>query len=89
MDSRRKFIGAMATGLATTLASQTVLGSSDCVRMGIIGAGARGIELLRWASACPNVEVAAIADIYAKNLDDAQQLIPERAGILRAQACAR
>lgn len=77
MDSRRKFIGAMATGLATTLASQTVLGSSDCVRIGIIGAGARGIELLRWASACPNVEVAAIADIYAKNLDDAQQLIPE------------
>jgi predicted dehydrogenase len=76
MDSRRKFIGTMATGLATTLASQTVLGANDRVRVGIVGAGARGVELLRWASACPNVEVAAIADIYTKNLDYAQTLAP-------------
>ncbi len=82
MDSRRKFIGAMATGLATTLASQTVLGSSDRVRLGVIGAGARGVELLRWASACPNVEVTAMADICARNLEDAQRLIPRAQGYL-------
>ena len=76
MDSRRKFIGTMATGLATTLASQTVLGASDRVRAGLIGAGARGVELLRWASACPNVEVTALADIYTKNLQYAQGLAP-------------
>jgi predicted dehydrogenase len=76
MDSRRKFIGTMATGLATTLASQTVLGANDRVRVGIVGAGARGVELLRWASACPNVEIAAIADVYTKNLDYAQTLAP-------------
>jgi predicted dehydrogenase len=76
MDSRRQFIGTMATGLATTLASQTVLGANDRVRLGIIGTGARGVDLLRWASACPNVEVAALADIYAKSLEDAQRLAP-------------
>jgi len=66
----------MATGLATTLASQTVLGANERVRIGIIGAGARGVELLRWASACPNVEVAGLADIYAKSLEDALRLAP-------------
>jgi hypothetical protein len=41
IDSRRKFIGTMATGLATTLASpKGVLGANDRIRMGIIGAGA-------------------------------------------------
>ncbi len=82
MDSRRKFIGTMASGLATTLASQTMLGANDRVRMGIIGAGARGTELLRWASACPNVEIAAVADIYSNNLENARRLIPS------AQACS-
>ncbi len=77
MDSRRQFIGTMATGLATTLASQTVLGANDRVRLGIIGTGARGVELLRWTSGCPNVEVAAMADIYAKSLEDAGRLVPE------------
>jgi predicted dehydrogenase len=76
MDSRRKFIGTMATGLATTLASQGVLGANDRVRLGVIGAGARAVELIHWASACPNVELAAVADIYTKRLEDAQKLIP-------------
>ncbi len=76
MDSRRKFIGAMATGLASTLASQSVLGANDRVRVGVIGAGTRGIELIHWASQCPNVEVAAVADVYTKRLEDARQLLP-------------
>jgi len=75
MDSRRKFIGTMATGLATTLASP-VLGASDRVRVGVIGAGARGVELIHWVSACPKVEVAAFADIYSRRLQDAKQLLP-------------
>jgi len=52
MDSRRKFIGAMATGLASTLASASsasgagdVLGADERVRIGLIGAGQRGSEL--------------------------------------------
>lgn len=77
MDSRRKFIGAMATGLASTLASSAgVLGANDRVRVGLIGAGQRGSELLHQARACPNVEIAAIADVYAKRLDDALSRTP-------------
>jgi predicted dehydrogenase len=76
MDSRRKFIGTMASGLATTLASQTVLGANDRVRVGIIGTGARGLELARWAAACSGVQVVAGADVYTKSLDNLQQLIP-------------
>jgi len=80
MDSRRKFIGTMATGLATTLASpQSVLGANDRVRIGIIGAGARGIELAHWASACSNVEVAGFSDVYTRRLEDAQKFAPAAA----------
>jgi len=76
MDSRRKFIGTMAGGLATTFASQTVLSANERVRIGIIGAGARGVELARWVTACSNVQVAAAADVYTKSLENVQQLIP-------------
>ncbi len=77
MDSRRKFIGAMATGLASTLASSAgVLGANDRLRIGVIGAGQRGTELVHQARACPNVEIAAFADVYSKRLDDARNLVP-------------
>ncbi len=77
MDSRRKFIGTMATGIATTLASpKGVLGASDRVRMGIIGVGSRGTELVHWALNCPNVDFVAFADVYTRRLDDAKQLAP-------------
>jgi len=80
MDSRRKFIGAMATGLASTLASSAgVLGANDRVRVGVIGAGQRGTELVHQAMACPNVEVAAFADVYNKRLDDVRKLVPAAA----------
>jgi predicted dehydrogenase len=83
MDSRRKFIGAMATGLATTLASSTsVLGSNDRIRIGVIGAGARGTELVHQALTCSNVEIAAFADVYAKRIEDAAKLVPASATYL-------
>ena len=41
MQSRRKFIGNVATGSAGTLATSNVLGAHDRVRFGVIGAGAR------------------------------------------------
>jgi predicted dehydrogenase len=83
MDSRRKFIGAMASGLATTLASpKGVLGSNDRVRIGVIGAGARGFELAHQALACSSVDVAAFSDIYSKRLGDAGKLVPTAAAYL-------
>ena len=42
MQSRRNFIGRVATGLAGTLAAGNALGANQRIRLGIIGPGARG-----------------------------------------------
>lgn len=76
MQSRRNFIGKVATGLAGTLASSNVLGANDRLRIGVIGAGARGTELLREALVCPNIDCIGVADVYTKQLDAARALAP-------------
>ena len=76
MHSRRKFIGQMATGLAGTLATGSVLGANDRIQIGLIGAGYRGMQLVREAITLPNAEVVAFADIYTKRLDDAKKVVP-------------
>jgi predicted dehydrogenase len=77
MHSRRKFISQMATGLAGTLATGSVLGANDRIRLGLIGAGDRGMQLVREAITLPNAEVVAFADIYTKRLDDAKKAVPD------------
>jgi hypothetical protein len=47
-----------------------VLGANDRIRLGIIGAGARGTEILREALACENVECAGAADVYSRRLEE-------------------
>jgi predicted dehydrogenase len=82
MDSRRKFLGRVA-GFAGSLAVPgSVLGANERVRMGIIGAGARGTELVRQAMSCPNVDFVAFADVYTRRLQEAKQLAPEAATYL-------
>jgi predicted dehydrogenase len=76
MQSRRIFIGKVATGLAGTLATNSALGANDRIRLGVIGPGARGMEIAREAMACPNTEVAAFADIYTRRLEDAKSAAP-------------
>jgi predicted dehydrogenase len=78
MDSRRNFIGKVASGLAGTLAAgpARVLGANERVRLGIIGAGDRGMELVNHLRACPNTEIGAVSDIYTKRLERAQGAIP-------------
>ncbi len=83
MDSRRKFIGTVATGLATTLASpRGILGANDRIRLGIIGIGDRGTEIVRQAMACPDVDFVAFADIYTRRLENAKKLAPAAATYL-------
>jgi predicted dehydrogenase len=77
MQSRRNFIGKVASGLAGTLASSDVLGANDRIRIGIIGAGARGQEILREALACANTECVGAADVYTRRLDEAKQIAPD------------
>lgn len=76
MQTRRNFIGHMATGLAGSLATGRVLGAHERVRFGVIGMGDRGIQLAREASASPDAEFAGFADIYARRLEDAAKLAP-------------
>ena len=80
MQSRRSFIGRVASGVAGTIAvPAAVLGANDRVRMGIIGVGARGLELVRQAVSLPDVEFVAFADMYTKRLDSAKTLVPDAA----------
>ncbi len=77
MDSRRKFIGRFATGLAGTIAAPArVLGANERIRLGIIGPGDRGMQLVREALACANTEFVAFADVYTKRLEEAKKLVP-------------
>jgi len=76
MQSRRIFIGSVASGLAGTLASSRVLGANDRVRIGIVGAGARGSEILRQATDCGNVECVGAADVYTRRLEEVKTVAP-------------
>ena len=70
MQSRRNFISKVATGLAGTLAASNVLGANERLRIGIIGPGDRGKEILREALGCDNVECVAAADVYTRRLEE-------------------
>lgn len=76
---RREFIKqAAVAGAALSLASSAgrVLGANDRVRLGIIGAGGRGQELMKEFLRQPNVEFVAVADVYNRRHDEAKQLAP-------------
>jgi predicted dehydrogenase len=74
---RREFMGGLALGTAAMLVyPPKVVGANDRVRVGMIGVGGRGQELLKWVVAVPNVEVVAIADIYKRRHDEARRIVP-------------
>ena len=78
-DTRREFIkkGGVAAGaalLATTPAR--VFGANDRVRVGMIGLGGRGHDLLKQLLAVPNAQLVAVADIYSRPRNEAEQLVP-------------
>lgn len=82
MQSRRNFIGKVATGLAGSLAGSNVLGANDRIRLGIIGPGDRGLALMREAQSCPGTEFAAVADVFTKRVEEARALAPAANGHL-------
>src|SRR5437588_4061381 len=53
-----------------------VLGANDRVRIGMIGVGGRGSELLKQIVAVPNVDVVAMADIYPRRFMEAKAVVP-------------
>ncbi|MCP5110676.1 MAG: gfo/Idh/MocA family oxidoreductase, partial [bacterium] len=55
MDSRRIFIGKMTGGIAGTLAvPEGAQAAGERVRLALIGAGERGVQLAREAVGCGN-----------------------------------
>ena len=83
MDSRRNFLGKVATGLGTLAAAPArVLGANDRIRVGFIGFGDRATELLNHVRACSSAEAVAFCDVYNKQLDRARSLVPGAAAYL-------
>jgi len=56
--------------------SSGVLGANDRVRVGLIGAGGRGQELLKQVLALPNAQLVAVADVFKRRHEEARQLVP-------------
>src|SRR5207248_3971227 len=76
-NTRRDFIKKTAAGAALLAsASARVLGANDRVRVGMIGVGARGQDLLKQLLAVKSAELVAVADIYSRRLDEAEHLVP-------------
>lgn len=62
-----------AAGAMTTYAAPPL----DTVRIGVIGAGSRGIPMMRLLFAIDGVEVRAVADPYAPAIENARKLFTE------------
>ncbi len=80
--SRRSFLrqiaGATTAAISgAVLSSQTILGANDRVRLGLIGAGSRGTEILKAALRCANIEGVAAADVYTHRLDAIKRVAPQ------------
>ena len=77
-STRREFIQKTGMAAAALLAypPARVLGANDRVRVGMIGVGARGQELLKQVLEIPNAQLVAVADIYSGRRSEAQQLAP-------------
>ena len=75
---RRDFIKQAAIGTAAFMLypPARVLGANDRVRVGMIGVGGRGSELLKQIVAVPNVELVAMADIYTRRRDEVKAKVP-------------
>ncbi len=77
-NTRRDFLKQTALGTAALLAypPSHVLGANERVRVGMIGVGNRGQDLLDEVKAVPNVQLVAIADVYRGRFEEAKKMAP-------------
>jgi predicted dehydrogenase len=82
-NSRREFITkttGVAAGAAFTAASwKKVLGANDRVRLGVIGTGNRGSDVMGWFLKESDAEVVALCDCYERHLDNALKMTEGKA----------
>src|SRR5215470_3418012 len=76
--TRREFIKQTAIGAAVVAAyaPPRVLGANDRVRLGLIGVGGRGEELLKQVLELPGAQLVAVADVYTRQREHAKALAP-------------
>jgi predicted dehydrogenase len=76
--SRRSFLKQAALGTAAVLVYPTskVLGANDRIRVGMIGVGDRGSDLLSQVRKVSGVELVAMADIYSRRRDQVKDKVP-------------
>jgi predicted dehydrogenase len=71
---RRAFIGGVSA--ATALSYSRVYGANERVQLGVVGCGTRGFGDMRTFQKSPTVDVTAVCDIYAAQIDRAKQAAP-------------
>ena len=71
--NRRVFSGTVATVGAAAMSATPgrVLGAADQVRLGFIGVGNRGCQLLQGFLAQPDAKIVALCDVYEPYLHGA------------------
>jgi predicted dehydrogenase len=75
--ARRDLFRGVSAGAALTAASYSrVLGANDKIQLGVIGPGARGRHVMGLFQKTSQVNVTALCDIYAMQLDKALSLAP-------------
>ena len=76
--TRRDFVKQSVLGTAALLAYPPVrvLGANDRVRVGMIGVGGRGLELLNQVLKLRDIQLVAIADIYSRRREEAKKSAP-------------
>ncbi len=74
-NTRRDFVKQSVLGTAALLAypSARVLGANDRVRVGMIGVGGRGQELLKQVLELRDIQLVAIADVYSRSREEAKK----------------
>jgi predicted dehydrogenase len=75
--SRRRFVQSAATGLAAMAApaAGAVLGANDRVRIGVIGVGNRGDQLIDAFLPHKDAQIVALCDVYEPYLDAAREKV--------------
>ncbi len=67
----------MGTAAVLAYPAARVLGANDRIRVGMIGVGDRGNDLLGQIRKVHGVELVAMADIYSRRRDEAKSKVPE------------
>src|SRR5262249_17970645 len=80
MKDRRSFLKAAGAGVLSASAYHKVLGANERVRVGFLGIGLIGNRHLRDFLAQPDVEAAAICEVYEPRLREGVATVEEKSG---------